>query len=81
MGTENRLQVEGLGGKGEGIEMYRLVVSKQSWRCKVEHRKRTQQYCNNCVWCGWALEMSGGTLYKVYDYLTNTLYTLNTKYY
>ena len=26
-------------GKGEGIKKYKLVVTKQSWGCKVQHRK------------------------------------------
>ena len=32
----------GLGGKGEGSEKYRLVVTKESWGCKVQHRKYSQ---------------------------------------
>ena len=34
-----------LGGKGEedeGIQKYQLVVSEQSWGCKVEHREYSQ---------------------------------------
>ena len=48
IGTENRLMVatwEGGWGsdeKGEGIEEYRLVVTKQSWGCKVQHREYSQ---------------------------------------
>ena len=36
---------EGVGGldeKSEGIKKYRLVVTKQSWRCKVQHREHSQ---------------------------------------
>ena len=45
---ENRLMVargEGvgvLGEKSKGIEMCKLVVTKQSWGCKVQHKKYTQ---------------------------------------
>ena len=31
--------VRGLDEKGEGIKKYKLVVTKQSWGCKVQHRK------------------------------------------
>lgn len=46
--TENRLmnsrgeRVRGLGEKGEGIEKCTLVVSEQSWRCKVQLRGYSQ---------------------------------------
>ena len=49
--TENRLIVArregtgGLGEKHEGIEKHKMVVTKQSWRCEVRHRK----YSNNTV--------------------------------
>ena len=42
--TENRLlvvrgrDVGGLGEKGEGIEKYKLVVTKQSRGCKQQHK-------------------------------------------
>ena len=29
----------------------KLVVTKQSQGCKVQHREYSQSYCNNCVWC------------------------------
>ena len=32
----------GFGEKGEGIEKCRLVVTKQSWGCKVQHRGYSQ---------------------------------------
>ena len=47
-GTKNRLMgadgrgVGGLCEKGEGIERYRLVVTEQSWGCKVQHREYSQ---------------------------------------
>ena len=43
--TENRLMVAKweriwrLGEKGERIDKYRLVVTKQSWGCKVQHKE------------------------------------------
>ena len=46
--TKNRLMVVrgegtgGLGEKGEGIEQYKLVVTKQSWECKVQHKEYSQ---------------------------------------
>ena len=46
--TENRLMVirgRGagvLGEKGEGTKKYRLVVTKQSQGCKVQHRPDSQ---------------------------------------
>ena len=30
-----------MGGKGEGIVEYKLVVT-ESWRCKVQHRECSQ---------------------------------------
>ena len=46
-------------GLGEGIKKYRLVVTKQSWGCKVEHRKHSQSFCNNYVWCQRILDLLG----------------------
>ena len=42
--TENRLMVArgGLGERGEGIEKYKLAVTKQPWRCIVRQRKYSQ---------------------------------------
>ena len=44
--TENRLVIfRGRGGwggwvkRGEGSEKYRLVVTKESWGCQLEHRR------------------------------------------
>ena len=34
--------VQGNGLKGEGIKKYRLVVTEQSWGCKVQHREYGQ---------------------------------------
>ena len=34
--------LEGLGGKGERIKKYTLVVTKQSQGCKVQHREYNQ---------------------------------------
>ena len=44
-------EVWGLGGKGEGVKKYKLVVTKYSQRCKVQHRKYSQSHCNNFLWC------------------------------
>ena len=30
------------GVKGEGIEKYKQVITKQSWGCKVQHREYSQ---------------------------------------
>ena len=55
--TENRLRIAGgrgvgeLGEKGEGFQKYKMVVTKQSQGCKVQHREDSQWYCNNDVWC------------------------------
>ena len=46
--TENRqtaVRGEGigkLGEKGEGIKKYKSVVTEQSQRCKLQHRKHSQ---------------------------------------
>ena len=43
--TENKLIISrwegnwGLGEKCEGIKKYKLVVTKQSWGCKVQHKE------------------------------------------
>ena len=48
MATENistvaRWQGVGrIGEKGEGIKKYKLVVTEQSWGCKVQHREYSQ---------------------------------------
>ena len=34
--------VGGLGEKGEGTEKYRLVVTKESQGCRVQHREYSQ---------------------------------------
>ena len=41
----------GLGGKGEGIGTYTLVVTKRSQGWRAQHRKWSQSYCSNYVWC------------------------------
>ena len=40
----------GLGEKAEGIKMYKLVVTKYSWGCKVQRWDYSQCYSNNYVW-------------------------------
>ena len=35
--------VGGMGEKGEGIKKYKLVVTKQSWSCKIQHREKSSQ--------------------------------------
>ena len=52
--------IRGLVKKGEGIRKYKLVVTKQSWRCEVQHRKYTNITYSNYVWC--QVEISGGAL-------------------
>ena len=32
----------GMGEKGEGIRKYKLVVTEQSWGCKLQHREHSQ---------------------------------------
>ena len=34
--------LEGWVKKGEGIKEYKLVVTKQSWECEVQHREYSQ---------------------------------------
>ena len=34
-----RWEVGKIGEKGEGINKYKLVVTEQSWGCRVEHRE------------------------------------------
>ena len=41
----------GMGKKGKGVEKYKLIVTKESWGIKVQHKEYSQQYCDNCVWC------------------------------
>ena len=38
-----------LGKKDEGIQKYKLEVTKQSQGYKVQHREYSQQYCNYYV--------------------------------
>ena len=40
-----------MGEKYEGIMKYRVVVTEQSWKCKVRHREYSQRYSDNCEWC------------------------------
>ena len=46
--TKTRLMVAkreggwGTGWKDDGIKNYKLVVAKQSWECKVQHREYSQ---------------------------------------
>ena len=44
--------VGGLGEVGEGIEKYKLAVTKQSFECKVQDKEYSQYYCNNCMMPG-----------------------------
>lgn len=39
--TEGRA-VGRLGGRGEGIEKFKLVVTEESWGCEVQHREHSQ---------------------------------------
>ena len=57
-----------MGGKGEGIKKYKLVVTEQPWQCKVPHREQSSQRTNihdgwTTVWGmpeGVAGELGGG---------------------
>lgn len=44
-------QVGGLGKTEEGTKKYKLVVTKQSQGCEVQHGEYGQEHCNNHVWC------------------------------
>ena len=39
-----------MGGKGERMKKYKLVVTEQLWECELLHRD-TQEYFNNYVQC------------------------------
>ena len=41
--------------KGEGIEKYKLVVTEQSWGCKVRPREQSRRYSNNYVLDGYKI--------------------------
>ena len=51
----------GLVEKGEGIKKYTLVVMKQPWGCKVQHREYSQWHCNNYLWGQVGTGVTGGT--------------------
>ena len=83
MDTEIKLVVargEGfgeLGEKGEGIKKYKLIVTKQSWVCKVQLGNIVNDIVITVRGARWALEISRGPLCKVYDCLTIMLNTWN----
>ena len=35
--------------KGEGMKKYKLIVTKQSQGCRVQHREYSQYYCKDYV--------------------------------
>lgn len=35
--------------KGQGIEKYKVIVTKQSWGCEAKHREHSQQCGNDYV--------------------------------
>ena len=63
-----------LGDRGKGIK-YKLVVTKESQGCKVQHREYSQYYVITVYGGRWGLEIPGGPHCKVYDCLTTMLYS------
>ena len=66
--------VRGLGEKCEEVEKYRLVVTKQLWDVKYSIGNIVGNIVIHVYGARWVLETSGGTLCKLYDYLTTMLY-------
>ena len=66
-----------LGEKGEGIEKYRLVVTKQSWDVKSSTGNTVNNVVTPTYGARWALKPSGETLCTAYDCLATVLYTRN----
>ena len=60
--------------KVSGLRSADWQLTKQSWECKVQHKKYSQYIVITIHGARWVLEMSGGTLCKVYNCLTTLLY-------
>ena len=43
----------------EGTRKYNLVVTEQSWACKVRCREHSQQCSNKCVCCEMGVRVPG----------------------
>ena len=70
MDTENKLMVTrweeigGLGEKGEGINKYKLVVTKQSWDVKYSLGNTVGTVVITMCGASWVLHLSLRKLYK-----------------
>ena len=65
----------GLNEKGKGIKKYRLVVTKICTEVKYSVGNAVSNIVVTMYGARWVLEISEGTLCKVYDCLTTMLYT------
>ena len=59
-------------------KIWSLVVTKQAWGCKVVHREYSNNYNNTVITIygtRWALQLSEGALYNLYECRSAVLYT------
>lgn len=64
------ISINWLGDKGEGMEKYKLVVTKQPWGYRVQPGVYSQYFCHGCVSCQMGTRGIGGSLRGLYKRLT-----------
>ena len=72
--------VGGLCEKGEGIKKYKLVVTKQSRGCKVQHRDIVSNVVISMCGARWVLDLLGESLHKLYKRILPFLNSVSKMY-